>query len=350
VALLLCSGQRDEAKQRAIVAGRLFPDDPSIPLARAVIAKLEENVTEMEQALEELTGKVEPRQIKLVKDLLDVFDALKAPLTNWEVQGLNSEDWLKLARVVSTIHLLFQQTTGSNRTKLLGSIPPCLRKPYRALATVGTRLLLLSVLSLESMADQFSQEIQNHPDGMLHFLSGIMYFAAGKNRRAEAAFSRAANQPSMLPGVDREALFGMIVAQAGQWMTTKDSNDLQRSIEAIRRRLAKGPMPERHAKFCFNVSMRIGDLKLAQNVALQQLHERPNDSQWLWFLIRAYREDAQVFDAIRALRRLIELPSGRILLAHRAWTTFGRPFDSLFTTCARWCHLDFSKTLPQRKR
>jgi tetratricopeptide (TPR) repeat protein len=350
VALLLCSGQRPEAKERAIAASRLFPDDPSFPLARAVIAKLEENVAQMEQALEELQGKVEPQQLKLARDVLDVFDVLQSPLENWEVRGLSTADSLQMIRTVFTIRSLFQQATGSSGTKLLASVPPCLRKPYRALAGLTTGLLEWFVFGSKSMADRFAEGIQDHPDGMLHFLSGIMYIAEGSWLKAEEAFSRAASQPSMLPGVDREALFGMVFAQAWQWKQTRDRDTLARSIEVIQRRLAKGPLSHRQGKFCFDVSMRMGDAILAQRLALQQLHERPNDAQWLAFLARAYREDGQVFDALRALRRLIELPSGRTLLAQRAWTTFGRPFELLFVTCDRWCRLDFSKTLPKRKR
>jgi serine/threonine protein kinase/tetratricopeptide (TPR) repeat protein len=315
VVLLVIQGEMAEARERAALARRLFPEDPTFSVLLAVVHAWEGDAAAAERELERARPQLGAEQFAAMRGLTEIareVRLLERPLSEM------IQDPARLLSVVSfaTRSGKALRAVEAAQGELLLPVPP-------AFATALQRVASVIAAGPGRMIEELRQATAAHPDGLLLFMLGIHLANADRFPEAEEAFRAASDRPSFIP-VRRPALYALSFCQ---WQVAAGAADqaagreaMDRSVESARRLLGYGRLTRHEAVLVAAVAYAAGEDTLVRSVTEAQ--ERLGEGQDLTLLkyrmkvefrTRAYHAAVAVADRI-----LVVAPNDQTARAYRA--------------------------------
>jgi tetratricopeptide (TPR) repeat protein len=279
VLLLLTLGELPEARERAAVSGRLFPDDPTFPVLRAQISALEGDLAAARAALDRARGQLGSRQLAAARALAELCHQARpfaALVADPEASLL-----VKLLRVTPPVTRAWAAlrklgpARGQANPGLLLPIPPVLVKVAHDLSAVLPRTVFGA--NPDGAIAALSRAVRVHPEGMLFLALGLMLADRDRWAEAERAFRQAAETPSLIP-VDRAALFA---AACSEWVLADlrgpaphkemKARAVRHAWELVRR----GEIPPGQADLLTQMAVAMREFDLARRIVTDWERQAP---------------------------------------------------------------------------
>ena len=298
-------GQRDEARQIARAASRLFPHDARFVLAQVLVETMDENREEADRLLDSLRGKLPDAQLAAVRGMVELGTAIRLG-DQWEYGKLTDVNLLtvipKLAQARGAMPHGLERTIGRL---------PSTKSALSAYSPFMQKRSLWNLLSGQAPdLSWIPERAEHHPDGFLYFLHGFWGITVDHYEEAVASFSKAAELSHSFFSNQRESLFGLAVAHvmlAQQNASENKQPDYQAAVPAVRRYVAEGPVPEHRAVFLMNVARQAGDFALADDIAFQMIRQQPENPAWWLELARTCRLQGHLLAAVDYCDHALEL-------------------------------------------
>jgi tetratricopeptide (TPR) repeat protein len=321
--LLLLLGRLDEAREPITFGARLFPEDPTFKVLQAVRCALQGDRAAADVLLKQAARQVTAPQVATARAMVDLFSYVHR--VNKVLDGAAD---LSLARLRQEVMPAFgrlkavqrgvRHEAGPATADFLMPLPPVFVKACRPLPAATTPMLWLN---FEPMIAQLERTATVHPEGMLHFLRGVLLFQKERWAQAEQAFGAAAATPS-IANVRKVALLGAVTSawNSAPRPGAPGTAELKaRAHQNTRALAALGGTPGDSAGFLADVALGLGDVDLARRfVAAWEQQERGSSA--------ALRKRLQVEFAGGAYGRVLDLarqllarnPGDEVAIRHQA--------------------------------
>jgi serine/threonine protein kinase len=275
---LLLQGNTQEAIQEAELCRRLFPDDTSLELAGAVVAAFDGRVEEANGILDQRQKTLGTDTVRdLKKKVMAATHLAASAMDNWD-EPLGLKD---LTQVQDFVRLFTSVTGGDN--VLLFQFPPAFAELLLQMTEKGAAIpdLLMQL----GKRPWFERILEVMPDGSLYFLDGLKYGVETEANAAkmEAAMLKAADTPSLIANVRREALYCAAMSAGAQYLLAEKRHSpqarghLDRAVGYVRQRLELGPLRSVHGDYFFKVARRGRVYDLALVINAERLRKAPGD-------------------------------------------------------------------------
>jgi hypothetical protein len=236
---------------------------------------MDESLDRTEKAL----GADRVRDLK--EQLLPATQIVATAMDRWD-EPLGAKEWKQILDFVQ----LFTATTGNDNVVLF-QFPPALAELFHQLveedANVPQRLAKLL------MQPPVERALEISPEGYLYFLDGLKYGVETEANAAkmEAAMLKAADTPSLIANIRREALYCAAMSAGAQYLLAEKRKapearaHLDRAVGYARQRLELGSVRSVHASYLFRVARRGRAYDIARVVIDDRLRATPGDQDWL---------------------------------------------------------------------
>jgi tetratricopeptide (TPR) repeat protein len=294
---LLLLGRFAEARERLAAAESLFPEDPNPLVLRALLAALEGDLPAARAAL------AGPR-VPLWKKELAVFDQfLTVVATDRGTVSGNYEELFQLIdRMVRELVPLLQKAWPLHRIPL----PPVLQKSFGHL-----QVALGPDVTNETMIEELTRTVAQHPEGTLQYLLAMAYFARDHKDQAdrwkkmvdaEREAVKATTLPALLP-VRRSALFLAATCQgmlgSPRW-PRPDLKMRQRAVANCHLLLALGPARPGEHELLTKIAHNAGDVHLTRYLLYGWEKSNPDHAEVLRLRYEVERKEKNYARAIEA--------------------------------------------------
>jgi serine/threonine protein kinase len=261
VMLLIAQGEMAEARERADVARRLFPEDPTFPVFLAVIRAWEGDTAAADRELGRVGPQLGDRQLAAMRGLVDLAREVRGLETAF-TRGLDGPgQFLAVASFATGAGKALRAVEAAEGNVLL-PIPPVFP---RVMGRIAPALLGGPGRVIEELRAATAV----YPNGFLFFALGTHLGNARRYAEAEEAFRAAGERPSFVP-VRRPALLALTFCQ---WQLADEAADqlasremMDRSVETARRLLGYGTLYRHEARLIAAVAYAAGELNLVRSV------------------------------------------------------------------------------------
>jgi tetratricopeptide (TPR) repeat protein len=285
LALCLTSlGQHQEARDRLLVAERLFPEDPSFRVIHAMLLAMQDDLGAARAQLEQARSQLRARQMAAAQALVGLCN--EVPGVGRMLEGMLFND-PKTSRWEMTLYITrVLSRAGAARAALRDPegdlylpLPPVLPKAFAQLPDLAS--LAGMQWDRDGAIKKLGQVVLAHPEGLLYLTLGMLLGLKDKPEswaEAEKAFLRSVESPSLIP-VRRLALFG---ATASEWVLSREGPPAareemsRRAGENARKVVALGVSPA-YADLLTKVALNMGDVGLAHWVVSEWERQAPKD-------------------------------------------------------------------------
>jgi|SRR5579884_284842 len=276
--LLTLCGQRDEARQRLLVAELLFPEDPSFAVIQAFLLALEDNMPAANAQLARAGAQLRDKQRAAARSLVELCN--QVPLLGRTMEALVAADtrvspWRLLWQTMPVVLRARAALADPEGDLFLPSTPVFRQASEDFPPLTGLRG------DLERLAERLGRLAQVHPDSLLLVARGYLLECKGTPQgwaEAEQAFLQGAEAPSIVP-LRRAALFG---AAACQFALARDGPAEQRverrrqAAQGLHRVVALGVCPEL-AYRCSVMAISLEEWGVAHWVQSEWERQAPRD-------------------------------------------------------------------------
>ncbi len=276
--LLTLRGQREEARQRLLVAELLFPEDPSFGVIQALLFALEDNMPAANAQLARAEPQLRDKQRAAARAIVELCN--QVPLLGRVMERLVAAD-----TQVSAWRILWQTMPAVLRARAALADPegdlflpssPVFRQASQEFPPLtGVRG------DMEGMAERLRRIAEVHPDSLLFVARGYLLECKGTPQawaEAEEAFLQGAEAPSIVP-LRRAALFGATACQfalARDGPPEKRAERRRQAAQGLHMVVALGVRPEL-AYQCSVMAISLEEWEVAHWVLSEWERQTPRD-------------------------------------------------------------------------
>jgi tetratricopeptide (TPR) repeat protein len=310
---LLYSGRLAEARERIVFAERVFPDDPSFQVLHAMLFALEDRMPDANKQLDLAAAHLSARQASNARDSVELLNLFR------QSEGLLSMDpnanvgifLLKatpaMFRLMAALRADVAEEAIPTESAVLVPVPPTVLSAFRGLSA---GLSPLGGPKKDArIIDELSEAVRIHPEGTTYMLLGQQLAARDRWDKAEDAFVKAAETPSIVP-VRRAALYMAALSAAihGKiYGPAPKAELLERAARHTEALIGLGDVRPDQAFFLVQIAVRTDRLDLARYVLARWERQTPKD-------VKAMQKRAEVELAGGAYGRAIEAADGVLAL------------------------------------
>jgi tRNA A-37 threonylcarbamoyl transferase component Bud32/tetratricopeptide (TPR) repeat protein len=287
--LLLFSGQITRAKDAAGVGRILFPQDPSFPVALAVVAALENKPQECTRLLDDCVGKFDEKTVTEMRTAVAAWTSL-ADMDMFHTNAFQIVNSLAKLYYILGVRISAADTANGGQPSApltpLFEVPVSVQRAYQKVAAAMVPLATSSLLpklpglgsgSLgEKTAQPLREAVQLHPEGTLYLLLGLALEDQGQSREAEEAFRLAAETPAILPETRRDALLMAGLEASLQYIAAgKTGDDFQRAVGYWRCYIQEGTVHPDQVAWLLPLLIKAQETELLRQMIANSLAQYP---------------------------------------------------------------------------
>jgi hypothetical protein len=203
-----------------------------------------------------------------------------------------------------TVQRGLAQERGPATSDFLMPLPPVFHKACQPLSAAARPALWGDS---EPLIAQLERTTAVHPEGMLHFVRGLLLFRKERWTQAEQAFGAAASTPS-IAHVRKVALFGAVTAawNSAPRPGAPGTAEIKARAHQNTRLLADlgGISPDR-AGFLTDVALSLGDVDLARRFVADWGRQVPGDREALHKRLKVEFEGGADGEVLKLARQLL---------------------------------------------
>jgi tetratricopeptide (TPR) repeat protein len=311
--LLIALGRLPEARERVGVARLRFPEDPTFQVLAALICALEGDRSAALALVNQAGKQLSPEERATVEGLVGAIEQIRRAMAAMS-GGRTYSVWEVYQEVLPHGTKIWVATGARRHKKGKGPIglslplPPVFASTFRRLPG---RLLAAGLGRIKPAVEECEQVARIHPDGLFHFLRGILHYQKEQWEPAEQAFLAAATASSPFGDLRKLALYGAIGCEGVLLRQTGADWALkQKAVRNIRRLIALAGISPAQGPLLTKVALAAEDLDLARWVVAQWQRQAPHDRAALRMRAMVELKGSAYGRALAAVKEVLEVRPG----------------------------------------
>jgi serine/threonine protein kinase len=277
---LLVLGRTNEARDVALRATTIYPEDPNFRIVLAIVHALHGDLAAVRAEMKAVESQLGKKTIEGLSASLEVLH----DITTWDTEddaGIGVKLMSAFIKLGPHMQHLFAEGANLKTDKLSALnvdefIQAVLRKA-KAPPLVARNMLKVQVAVTKMVANEVNDAtladmaalLKVHPEGTLRYIHGMMHVSVGKYREGELILVQAAKDPAVAP-IRRKALTAALACEvmmlSPQWTNFPDPEVMRRGANNVRALYAPGGISAREAPLMARIAAKNKQFDLAKAI------------------------------------------------------------------------------------